>query len=89
VLDLGRQTLRNLWHDRALLRPSTWSSAARLLFGRDGFVRDNVAGWRTYLAPDFHPSQHGGEAGARWLAEHADAYTAVGQAPTRSEAPAI
>jgi predicted metal-dependent hydrolase len=78
VLDIGRQTLRNLWHDRALLRPSTWTSAARLLFGRDGFVRGNVAAWRAYLSPGFHPSQHGGDAGLRWLAEHADAYTAVG-----------
>ena len=81
VLDIGRQTLRNLWHDRALLRPSTWTSAARFLFGRDGFVRGNVAAWRAYLAPDFHPSRHGGDLGMRWLAEHPDAYSVVGRAP--------
>lgn len=80
VLDIGRQTLRNLWHDRALLRPSTWTSAARFLFGRDGFVRGNVAAWRAYLSPDFHPSKHGGDLGVRWLAAHPDAYAVVGPA---------
>jgi predicted metal-dependent hydrolase len=79
VVDIGRQTLRNLWNDGALLRPSTWASAARFLFGRDGFARGNVAAWRTYLSPEFHPSKHGGELGTRWLASHADAYTRVGE----------
>ena len=81
AIDVGRQTLRNLWNDGALFRPATWASGARLLFGRDGFVRGNVAAWRAYLAPDFHPSKHGGEAGARWLETHGDAYTIVGRAP--------
>ncbi|HYF59256.1 MAG TPA: metal-dependent hydrolase [Burkholderiaceae bacterium] len=79
VIDIGRQTLRNLWDDGALLRPSTWTSAARFLFSRDGFVRGNVAAWRAYLAPDFHPSRHGGALGARWLDEHPDAYSVVGR----------
>jgi predicted metal-dependent hydrolase len=79
VLDIGRQTLRNLWHDRALLRPSTWASAARFLFGRDGFVRGNVPAWRAYQSPDFHPSRHGGDLGVRWLAAHPDAYSVVGR----------
>jgi hypothetical protein len=78
VVDVARQTLRNLWDDGAMFRPSTWASAARVLFGRDGFVRGNVAAWRTYLAPDFHPSAHGGALGARWLAEHPDAFRTVG-----------
>lgn len=80
VIDIGRQTLRNLCNDGALLRPATWASAARMLFGRDGFVRGNVAAWRAYLAPDFHPSRHGGELGERWLATNAKAYTVVGRA---------
>ncbi|MEI7444703.1 MAG: metal-dependent hydrolase [Burkholderiales bacterium] len=81
VIDIGRQTLRNLWDDGALFRPSTWTSAARLLFGRDGWVRGNVAAWRAYLSPDFHPSKHGGALGERWLAANGDAYTVVGRAP--------
>lgn len=79
VLDIGRQTLRNLWHDGALLRPATWTSAARFLFGRDGFVRGNVAAWRAYLRPDFHPSQGAADLGPRWLALHHDRYTVVGR----------
>lgn len=79
VLDIGRQTLRNLWHDRALLRASTWTSAARFLFRRDGYVRGNVAAWRAYLSPDFHPSKHGGDLGVRWLAAHPEAYSVVGR----------
>ena len=80
LLEIARQTVRNLWEDGALLRPSTWRSAARLLFGADGFLRGNVANWRTYLAPDFHPSAHGTERGARWLAEHRDAYIVIERA---------
>ena len=80
VVDIGRQTLRNLWDDGALLRPSTWTSAARFLFGRDGFVRGNVAAWRAYLRPDFHPSQGDAHSGPRWLAAHRDRYTVVGRA---------
>jgi predicted metal-dependent hydrolase len=80
VLDVGRQTLRNLRDDRALLRPSTWRSAARFLFGRNGFVRGNVAAWRAYLSPDFHPSKQGGDLGVRWLAAHPEAYSVVGRA---------
>jgi predicted metal-dependent hydrolase len=79
LFDIGRQTLRNLWDDRALFRPSTWTSAARYLFGRDGFVRGNVAAWRAYTAPDFHPSTHAAPVGQRWLADHPDAWTAVGR----------
>ena len=79
VLDIGRQTLRNLWNDRALLRPATWTSAARFLFGPEGFVRGNLAAWRAYLSPGFHPSKHGGDLGVRWLAGHPDAYSVVGR----------
>ena len=80
LLDIARQTMRNLWHDRALLRPSTWTSAAAYLFGRDGFVRGNVRAWKAYTAKDFHPSKHSPGLGERWLADHPDAYTVVGRA---------
>jgi predicted metal-dependent hydrolase len=79
LVDVGRQTLRNLWHDRALFRPSTWTGAARFLFGRDGFVRGNVAAWRAYTRPDFHPSQGAPGLGERWLAQNAHAYAVVGR----------
>jgi predicted metal-dependent hydrolase len=80
LADVVRQTLLNLWHDRALLRPATWRSAARFLFSRDGFVRGNVAAWRAYTAPGFHPSQADASPGERWLAAHADDYAVVGRA---------
>jgi predicted metal-dependent hydrolase len=76
--DIGRQTLRNLWDDGALFRMSTWRSAASVLFSREGFIRGNVAAWRAYTRADFHPSQGPGELGERWLAEHADNYSVVG-----------
>jgi predicted metal-dependent hydrolase len=79
AVDVGRQTLRNLWDDGALSRPSTWASAARFLFSRGGLVRGNVAAWRDYLRPDFHPSQADASAGERWLAENGDAYVLVGR----------
>lgn len=79
VTDVARQTVRNLWHDGALFKPGTWISAARFLFGRDGLVRGNLRGWRDYLRPDFHPSQHDGQRSTQWLREHADLFTVVGQ----------
>ena len=79
VLDLARQTLRNLWHDGALFEWRTWRSAARFLFGRDGLVTSTRAAWRAYLDPGFHPRQQPATHAQRWLSEHAAQYTVVGQ----------
>lgn len=81
VADLARQTLRQLWHDGAWWRPSTWASAARVLFGRAGLLRCCFAPWRRYLAADFHPAQGDGTPGERWLAAHAALAPPVGQRP--------
>ena len=70
LADLLRQTVRNLWHDGALFAWSTWRSAWRLLFTRDGLLRSNVAAWRDYLRPDFHPGQHDASRSAQWLREN-------------------
>ncbi|MFN7643754.1 MAG: metal-dependent hydrolase [Burkholderiales bacterium] len=78
LADITRQTLRNLWDDGALFKASTWSSAGRFLFGREGFIRGNVAAWRAYTRLDFHPSQGPGELGERWLAKHGDDYSVLG-----------
>lgn len=75
--DLLRQTVRNLHHDGALLRWDTWRSAARFLFGSQGLVRRTWQPWRAYFAPDFHPSQLGGDRGSLWLAEHAARFAVV------------
>lgn len=80
LTDVLRQTVRNLWHDRSLFRWSTWRSAARLLFARDGMIRGNYGLWRDYLAPDFHPSQHAAALSQQWLQDNAAQYTVVGQA---------
>lgn len=78
--DLLRQTLRNLWHDRSLLAWSTWRSAARLLFSRDGMLRGNYGLWRAYVAPEFHPSQQDASTAQRWLRANAAQFAVVGQA---------
>lgn len=79
LTDLLRQTVRNLWRDRCLFKTSTWRSAYRLLFARDGLLRGNVALWRDYLRPDFHPSQHDASQSQRWLRENSALYAVVGQ----------
>ena len=76
--DVLRQTVLNLRRDGSLWKWSTWTSAARTLFGKGGLVRETWRPWREYLRPDFHPSQHGTDLSARWLAEHSNAYTLVG-----------
>jgi len=78
--DVLRQTVRNLWHDGSLLRWSTWRSGAKLLFARDGLLRGNYAGWRDYLRPDFHPSQHDASRSAQWLRDNQTQFSVVGQA---------
>lgn len=71
LIDLARQTARNLWHDGSLFRPSTWVSAWRTLFGGSGLLSNSWAGWRRYDSADFHPSQGEGETARAWLAAHA------------------
>jgi predicted metal-dependent hydrolase len=77
--DLLRQTVRNLWRDGCLFKPSTWRSAGRLLFARDGLIRGNVALWRDYERPDFHPSQHDASHSQQWLRENSAQFSVVGQ----------
>jgi uncharacterized protein len=72
VVDLARQTLANLWRDGSFWRPATWASGWRLLFARGGLVRECIGPWWAYWRHDFHPAAQGGDAGVRWLAEHAE-----------------
>ncbi len=81
-LDIGRQTVRNLWHDGSLFRRQTWSSGYRLLFGQQGLIRANYAGWRAYKAVDFHPSQHDTRLAQQWLVENQTQYAVVGVQPS-------
>ena len=71
VVDSARQTVNNLWHDGTLFRLSTWASAWRTLFGREGLARCGFGPWRAYLLADFHPSQADGSGGEAWLAANA------------------
>ena len=76
--DLMRQTIRNLWHDNSLFKWSTWRSAAHVLFAKDGMVRGNVAAWREYLEPDFHPTKQDAPSAIPWLQANANVYSVVG-----------
>ena len=60
VTDVLRQTARNLRHDGALWRWSTWRSGFGFFFGRHGLVRHAFGPWRAYFKADFHPSKRGG-----------------------------
>ena len=81
LLDVTRQTIRNLWHDGALGRWSTWQSAWALLFAPDGMFRANYALWRAYQGPDFHPHQQNDNAARAWLQAHQHQWVPVGQHP--------
>lgn len=71
LIDLARQTISNLHHDRQALRWRTWRSAGTFLFGRGGLVRECFGPWRRYFASDFHPSADSGSDGEQWLTENA------------------
>ncbi len=79
LADILRQTLRNLWQDRALWHWRTWRSGWRLLLGRDGLLRANLGRWRQYLDAGFHPNRTASAAGAAWLREHASVLRIIGQ----------
>ena len=79
--DLMRQTLRNLAHDRALLRWSTWRSAYSLLFRKQGGLRDLWVPLKAYLAEDFHPTKlDSSPLTTRWLAANGERFKIVGAA---------
>ena len=77
--DITRQTVRNLWHDGSLFQWSTWKSAFTLLFAKDGMVRGNIAAWRAYKLPSFHPRQQDTSKSLQWLQDNRERYTVVGQ----------
>ncbi|MFM7698395.1 MAG: metal-dependent hydrolase [Limnohabitans sp.] len=79
LTDLLRQTMNNLWHDRALFNWSTWRSAWRHLFAQGGLFRECYGLWRDYFKPDFHPSQHPDDLSREWLINHENAYSLIGQ----------
>lgn len=75
--DSMRQTVKNLWHDGSLFKPSTWLQAAQFLFGRPR----NGGGWMWlaakpllhYYQRDFHPWQHDNRSVAQSYAQaHAE-----------------
>lgn len=80
LADVTRQTIRNLWHDKALFQWSTWRSGWRLLLAKDGMFRGNFAEWKAYVKPDFHPRQQESGLSEQWLRDNAQQFTAVGQA---------
>lgn len=75
--NLVRQTIRNLWDDGSLFKWSTWRSAYKVLFVKDGMFRGNIGPWREYLAPDFHPTKQAAPHAQAWLGEHSDQYAIV------------
>ncbi|MBI5258481.1 MAG: metal-dependent hydrolase [Burkholderiales bacterium] len=83
VTDMLRQTLHNLWRDGTWWRPSTWASAARMLFGRSGLLRQMAGPWRRYKRADFHPAQQDDHLAHEWLATHSAQFSVVGAAPAR------
>jgi predicted metal-dependent hydrolase len=77
--DIARQTVRNLWHDGSLFYWSTWRSAGKLLFAKDGMLRGNYSLWKAYTSPTFHPRQQDTSLSVQWLNDNRAQYTVVGQ----------
>jgi uncharacterized protein len=72
------QTGDNLRRDGTLFKPSTWWSALRFMWGRDGFVWRCTLPLLGYLRRGFHPDDHPNQAlAADWLESHRDAYRVI------------
>jgi predicted metal-dependent hydrolase len=80
LTDVTRQTIRNLWQDKALFKWSTWRSGWRFLMSKDGMFRGNYPQWKDYTRADFHPRQQDGTLSVEWLQNNRDHFTLVGQA---------
>jgi predicted metal-dependent hydrolase len=81
--DSLRQTHHNLARDGRRFRLSTWASAARTWFGRQGLVWRLLGPGLHYLSPRFHPWQRDNRALLHmWLERNGDAVRAIGS--TRS-----
>ncbi|MDO9403437.1 MAG: metal-dependent hydrolase [Polaromonas sp.] len=85
AFDAGRQTVLNLWHDGTLFRPSTWWSAVKFFWGRNGLVHRCTGPALRYFMRDFHPDQETAQApelstqalAQRWLRDHAASFRVV------------
>jgi predicted metal-dependent hydrolase len=81
TLDIIRQTVNNLWHDKTLHKPSTWWSALKFTVGPHGLVWRVAKPLMAYRRKDFHPNDVGSPtAAASWLSRHAHQWTTVGGA---------
>jgi predicted metal-dependent hydrolase len=89
TLDIIRQTVNNLWHDKTLHKPSTWWSALKFTVGPHGLVWRVAKPLLAYRRKDFHPNDVGSPtAAATWLSGHADHWTPVGASANLATAPA-
>lgn len=79
LTDVARQTVRNLWTDGALFKPSTWRSAWQHLFGREGVVRLTYQPWKDYFRADFHPAQQDDTLSREWLRHNEAQFSVVGR----------
>ena len=78
ISDLIRQTVRNLAHDKALFKFSTWRSGIKFLFGKGSMVRSMVQPIRQYFRADFHPTQiDSTRLTANWLAANQERFKIV------------
>ena len=73
------QTCNNLWHEGSLFKLSTWRSAWRHLFAKQGLFTSSFAAWKQYFRPDFHPDEHDDQLSRQWLQTHLQTYQAIGQ----------
>lgn len=89
TLDIIRQTVNNLWHDKTLHKPSTWWSALKFTFGSHGLVWRVAKPLWAYRRKDFHPNDVGSPTAAtHWLNSHAHRWTAVGASASLATASA-
>lgn len=76
--DIFRQTINNLWHEGSLFKLSTWRSAWRHLFTKEGLFTSSFSDWKSYFRKDFHPSIHDDRPSIQWLQTRSSSYQAVG-----------
>jgi len=78
AIEAVMQTSLNLHRDGTLFKPSTWWSALRFAWGRDGLIWRCTAPLLAYFRRDFHPDHNPNQAlAAQWLADHQEDFRVI------------
>lgn len=74
IWDILRQTMINLYYSRSLFKLKTWKYFYKYVLGKNGILRSNYHGWKSFLQDDYNPENYNAQASQEWLNQHKNLY---------------